>query len=38
MESASKVLIGVPDRGDHNQTTMQATLSALKAAAEGSGR
>jgi hypothetical protein len=34
MESASAVLMGVPNRAEHNERNMQATLAALKTAAE----
>lgn len=34
MRSASKVVMGVPDRPGHNRAGMEATLAALKAAAE----
>lgn len=34
MRSISKVVMGVPDRPGHNRSNMQATLAALKAAAE----
>jgi uncharacterized protein YndB with AHSA1/START domain len=34
MDKLSGVLMGVPDRGSHNQANMQATLAALKTAAE----
>jgi hypothetical protein len=34
LASASKVVMGVPDRPGHNRANMEATLRALKAAAE----
>jgi uncharacterized protein YndB with AHSA1/START domain len=34
MRSISKVVMGVPDRPGHNRANMEATLAALKAAAE----
>lgn len=38
MRVASKPVMGVADRDEHNRRNMQATLAALKAAAEKTGR